>query len=186
MKAELFYADDEMVASTDSGWLQSAFDMLTGIFDRVCLRTNIRKTVGMVCRPFWEAVVQADDAYTRRMTVEGRISKERQRERLIYPEFGKDTAKGSLVTYRQTHHDVAKGGLVSERGEADGSDGGDDPRTYRMAFPVWEGPRPCPVEGCSGRASTQTTMRVHLWHRHVRDRGDPGGGQPPPPTVPPV
>ena len=31
MKAALFYADDGVVASTDPGWLQSAFDMLTGL-----------------------------------------------------------------------------------------------------------------------------------------------------------
>ena len=71
------------------------------------------------------------------------------------------------MTHRQTQHGVAKGGLGSEGDEADG--GGDDPRTYRMTFPMRVGPRPCPVEGCSGRASTRTTMRVHFWHRHVRD-----------------
>ena len=52
VKVELFYVDDGMVASTDPGWLQSAFDTLTGIFDRVGLRANVHKTVGMVCRPF--------------------------------------------------------------------------------------------------------------------------------------
>ena len=38
-----------------------------------------------------------------------------------------------------------------------------------MVFPVRAGPRPCPVEGCSGQALTQTEMRVNFWHRHVRD-----------------
>ena len=51
VKVEFFYAGDGMVASTDPGWIQLAFDMLTGIFDRVGLRTNVRKTMGMVCRP---------------------------------------------------------------------------------------------------------------------------------------
>ena len=27
----------------------------------------------------------------------------------------------------------------------------------------------CPVEGCPGRAGTQTAMRVHFWRRHVQD-----------------
>ena len=62
---------------------------------------------------------------------------------------------------------MAKGGLGSEGYESDG--GGDKPRTYRMEFPTREGPRPCPVEGCSGRESTQTEMRVHFWNRHIRD-----------------
>ena len=50
VKAAFFNADDGVVASTDPGWLQSEFDLLTGLFDRIGLQTNIRKTVGMVCR----------------------------------------------------------------------------------------------------------------------------------------
>ena len=49
-KAEFFNANDGVVASTDPGWLQSEFDMLTGLFDRVGLRTNVCKIVGMVFR----------------------------------------------------------------------------------------------------------------------------------------
>ena len=78
VKAELFYADGKMVASTDPGWIQLEFYTLTGIFDRVGLRTNVRKTVGMVCRPFRAAGVQVDEAYIRRMTGEGRSFKKRQ------------------------------------------------------------------------------------------------------------
>ena len=79
---------------------------------------------------------------------------------------GKCSPKGSLVTHHQTQHEVAKGGLGSEGVRADR---GNNPRTYSMAFPERAGPRPCPVKGCSGRASTQTAMRVNFWHRHVRD-----------------
>ena len=46
---------------------------------------------------------------------------------------------------------------------------GNNPSTYRMVFTAREGARPCPVEGCSGLASTRTAMRVHFCHRHVRD-----------------
>ena len=58
MKSEFFYADDGMVASKDPGWIQLEFDTLTGIFDRVGLQTNVRNTVGVVCRSCWEAGVQ--------------------------------------------------------------------------------------------------------------------------------
>ena len=70
------------------------------------------------------------------------------------------------MTHRQIQNGVAKLGLVSEGG---GSDGVDNPRTYRMTFPARAGPRPCPVKWCSGRASMQTEMRVELWHRQVRE-----------------
>ena len=100
------------------------------------------------------------------MTREGRSFKERQRERVLCPEGRKETVKGSLVTHLQTQHGVAKGRLGPE---GDKEDGGDDTRPYRMALPANAVPRPCPVKGCSGWASTQTEMRVHFCHRHVRD-----------------
>ena len=40
---------------------------------------------------------------------------------------------------------------------------------YRMAFLKKSGPRHFPVEGCSGRAATQTAMRVDFWNRHVQE-----------------
>ena len=52
VQADFFYADDRMVASTYPGWLHTAFNTLAGIFDRVGLLTNVRKTVGMVCQPY--------------------------------------------------------------------------------------------------------------------------------------
>ena len=68
--------------------------------------------------------------------------KERQQEMVHFPECGKDLVRGSLATYRQTQHGVAKGGLGQE-GDEEG--GGDNPRTFRMAFPKKSGPMPCPV-----------------------------------------
>ena len=48
VKAELFYTNNGMVAYTDPDWLQLEFDMMTGLFDRVGLRKNVRKNVGIV------------------------------------------------------------------------------------------------------------------------------------------
>ena len=70
VKAELFYDNDWMVASTDPGWLQLEFGILTRIFDRVGLQTNVHKTIGMVCRPCRAYRVRADEDYTRWMTGE--------------------------------------------------------------------------------------------------------------------
>ena len=50
------------------------------------LWTKVLKTVGIVCRPFRAAMVQADEAYTWRMMGEGRSFKERQRERVVFLE----------------------------------------------------------------------------------------------------
>ena len=166
VKAALIYADDGMVAYTNPGWTQYAFDTLTGIFDRVGLKTNVRKTIGMVCQPCRAAGVQADEAYTQWMMGEGQSFKESQREQVLCPEYRKDLAKGSLVAHRQTQHGVAKGGLGQEGGK---ECGGDEPRTFRIVFPAKKGPSPWPVEGYSGQTATRTAMRVYFWHRHVRD-----------------
>ena len=83
MKAALFYANNGVVASTDPGWLQSEFDFMMELFDRVGLHTNVRKTVGVVFRNCQVAGVRAEKYYTRRMTGEGSSFKVRQRERVI-------------------------------------------------------------------------------------------------------
>ena len=57
-QAALFYADDGMVALSEPLWLQWAFDALVGLFERVGLRTNVGKTVSMVCRPCQAAGMQ--------------------------------------------------------------------------------------------------------------------------------
>ena len=68
---EVFNADDRVVASTDPVWLQTTFDMLMGIFNHVGLKTNFRKTVGMVCQPCRAFGVRAEEAYKHRMMGEG-------------------------------------------------------------------------------------------------------------------
>ena len=75
--AALLYANNGVATSTDTGWLQLEFDLMMGLFDRVGLWTNVRKTVGIVFRNFREAGVRAETVYTRRMTGEGRAFKVR-------------------------------------------------------------------------------------------------------------
>ena len=137
-EGKFFYADYGVVASTDPGWLQSALDLLTGLFDQVGLRTDISNTVGMVCQPCRVAGVRSYKAYNPMMTREGMSFKERKWEQVSYPECVKEFGKGSLVTHRQNHHGVAKGRLGSEGDEADG--GGNEPRTYKIVFLTRAGP----------------------------------------------
>ena len=80
-------------------------------------------------------------------------------------EYGKDLARGSPVTHRQTKHGVSKGVLVQE-GNKEG--GVNNPRMFRMAIPEKAVPRPCPVEEFSGRLAMWTAMQVHFWHRHAQ------------------
>ena len=93
-----------MVASSDPRWLQWAFNALVGLFERVGLRTNVGKTVSMVCRPCPEAGNQSEAVYGRKMTGEGPTYRERQKERVKCGECGKEMAVGSLASHWMTQH----------------------------------------------------------------------------------
>ena len=41
VKADFFYADNGVVASNNLGWIQTTFDTLPGLFDRVGLKMNV-------------------------------------------------------------------------------------------------------------------------------------------------
>ena len=89
------------------------------------------------------------------MIGEGRSYNYRKIERVHCPKCRKDLVRGSLAANRQTQNGVAKWGL-GQKGDREG--GGKNPMTLRMEFPTKAGPRPFPVEGCSGQAATRTDM----------------------------
>ena len=70
-QADLFYADDGVIASSGPLWLQGDFNTLVGLFDRVVLQTNVGKTVVMVYHPCQAAGNLSEAAYGRRVTGEG-------------------------------------------------------------------------------------------------------------------
>ena len=83
-QASLFYADDGMVASSDPRWLQGAFNTLVSLFDRLVLRTNALKAVGMVFHPCQASGNQTESAYGRRIMGEGPTYRELQKGRVHY------------------------------------------------------------------------------------------------------
>ena len=48
---EYLYSYNGLVALTKPERIQKAFDVLTGIFERVVLRTNTHRTVSTACQP---------------------------------------------------------------------------------------------------------------------------------------
>ena len=75
----LFYADSGMVASLEPQWLQGAFSTIVGMFNRVFLKINIRKTAGKVCCPCQAAGTQLEAEYRIRTTRARPSYPERQR-----------------------------------------------------------------------------------------------------------
>ena len=104
-----FYADDSMVASSDPVCLQGVFNALVGLFDRVGLRTNVGKTVGMVCHPCQAAGNFTTAAYGRSITGEGQSYKERLREHVVCEEYVEMLVVGSLSSHLMNQHGRATG-----------------------------------------------------------------------------
>ena len=88
---------------------------------------------------------------------------------------------GSLAGHNMTHH----GQATEARRIWKTSATGEELQTYCMDLPTNGGPRIYPIEGCPGRASTRTAMRVHFLHWHVLDTVVIlEGGNPPHPRCP--
>ena len=63
LKEVVLYADNGMVSSTNPGWLHTAVDTLTVLFDRVGLKTNVRKKWG------WYAIHAGRSGYGQTKTI---------------------------------------------------------------------------------------------------------------------
>ena len=157
-----------MIASSDPQWLQWAFTQLVGLFDRVGLNTNTKKTVSMTCRPCTAEGNRSEKAYGRFMTGEGLTFRERKRERVECRDCGKEMAAGSLDSHCMSQHGKARERRWKQTDAATGGREGGEPQIYWTEFPKG-GTKACPVQGCPGRDVTWMAMRVPLWRQHVRD-----------------
>ena len=72
------------------------------LFGRVGLKTNVGKTVRMVCRPFQAVGTHSEAEYGRRMTGAGPLYRERQRVRIQCKECREEMALMSLAGHMQT------------------------------------------------------------------------------------
>ena len=88
-QAALFYADDGMLASSDPHWLQGDFTQLVGLFDRVGLKKNCKKTVSVTCRPCSTPGNRSEEAYGCLITGDGPTPRERKRERTTCRDCGR-------------------------------------------------------------------------------------------------
>ena len=159
-----FYADNGLVALKQPERLQRVFDVLTGLFDPVILKANMRKTVSMDCHPFHAPVKMWVEAYERPTMVTWLTFQERQKRWVQCLQFGIEFIAGSLLTYRQSQIGVGSGDQGRSPCHPDGG-----AQTYRKSFPKSLLRFRCPVEGCLGGASNWTNLRVHFTHCYVRD-----------------
>ena len=91
----------QLIRSNNKEWLQWAFDVLTVLFKRVGLKTNVKKTKAMTCQPANITDHVSDCAHSRGMTGQGQTCQERKRRRVVCPECNAPLAEASLKSHVQ-------------------------------------------------------------------------------------
>ena len=160
----LFFADDGYIASRDPDLLERAIGILSGLFERVGLRTNTTKTEAMICTPGKIRTRLSGESYTRRYAGYGSAREWARRDVACYA-CGARLRASSLANHLEVQHDIIE---TSEVGEEFLRPPGREGTIYRAA-PTVAGQYHCPVDGCVGEAPTPWCMRRHFATRHPWD-----------------
>ena len=182
VKSEFFHADNGLVASTDPGWKQLVFDTLTGIFDRVGLPKKRSQDRGGGVQVIPGSCVTGiqflHTSYDRGGS-----------------EFQGETVRMGALSGVQygTDKEFTRGALPNpaQSGKMGVWAGGQGGSRRQQSQDLQDG------VSCKGRTYSLQSQRVQ-WPGIDADgddsalmaparqvhRGDTGGGQPPPPTVP--
>ena len=164
----VFYADDGLVVARDPGKLQIAFDVLTGLFDRVGLKTNTDKTEAVVFLPGKLRTSLTAKSYESRMDQEYREMKSGRRVTCTICNVS--LAVGSLRSHLVSQHDVHQSFNIK------GSEAAPlkPPWRYVADFFPADGKFRCPVRECPQGdegygCTTSFNLRWHFTFRHPRD-----------------
>jgi exonuclease III len=158
----MLYANDGLLASNQPDILQGGTDYLVDLLQRVGLNANTSKTKSMTCEPRPEQGPISDHAYKRRMTGYGFSYKTRQRRKVTFPTCDKEMTAGYLARHQRKIHGYS--GMEVEPPITASIVRRQD--IYNVSFPSWNDYIVCPVEGCTGRATTCGSLRRHFMFKH--------------------
>ena len=96
MAGGIFLFGYVLLALTQETRLNRMFNILTYMFDRVCLRTNVGKTVSMVFQTCCAMGGHSAESYGLRIMVEGLTHQEILLQQFLCPDFDEDLAAGFL------------------------------------------------------------------------------------------
>jgi hypothetical protein len=158
-----FYIDNGLVASRDPVWLQSSFDILVGLFERIRLFTNASNTKVMICILGRIREGYIEEEYTN-IRSGAETATDRKRRRVDCQICGDSLQAGSLKSHLETQHDiycsfVLSRDIVIERPAI----------VYHAIVSTDTGRYFCPVANCVGGASTRWNLRRHFLERHPQD-----------------
>ena len=155
-----FYADDGLIQSRDPVLLQSSFNILIALFDRVGLKTNTTKTKAMVCVPGKIRLPLSTEVYNN--CREGLTSRsDWQRRRVQCETCGVYMSATSLQAHMECKHGVYKSFLLNRELPIDAP-----PTTYRAYLSQPSNRLYCPVPGCTGSLANENNLRMHFARRH--------------------
>ena len=86
-------------------WLQWGFDVMIGLFEQVRMRTNMAKTVAVLCRTGTINAQQSDAAYGQRMTGKGYQNHVRKSRTVMCGKCGEYLDVASMNAHLHTQND---------------------------------------------------------------------------------
>jgi len=170
-----FYADDGRVAGFVREQVQQAFDILLGLFARVNLFPNVRKTKAMVSTGLHQPDFMSHVAYKRRYdSTSGYTYRARKLMKVQCPHCDTAVSDQYLPTHiRHVHHLLPNMATDSsspspppckrQRTVHDSV----SPNPYIIT--IWDGDMCCPIPDCPAHSSNSHTIRRHFCIRHPMD-----------------
>jgi len=157
-----FFVDDGLVAARCPEWLQSSFDILINLFERIGLRTNAEKTKVMTCLPGKIRVAQTEEEYASQQT--GLGTSTMKHRRVDCEVCGASLAAESLCSHLETQQNIFRSfvlnwDIVIARA----------PEVYHVTESPTTGLYFCPVAQCGGQSGTRFNLRRHFLMRHPQD-----------------
>ena len=161
----LFYVDDGYIASRDPVFLQTCLDILVGIFERVGLFTNVKKTKAMTCLPGKIRYSLSEESYRKRFLPK---EEEEEEETEILEEkveceiCHKKLKPASLRKHLERKHNIYRSKVIDQDLFVER-----EPQEYTCE--LFEDGLCCPVESCEYCTTDKFSMRRHFWSRHRHD-----------------
>ncbi len=157
-----FFVDDGLVAVRCPEWLQTSFNILITLFERIGLWMNAEKTKVMTCLPGKIQVAQTEEEYASQQTGLGTSTKKHQR--VDCKVCGASLAAKSLRSHLETQHDIFRS-FVLNRDIVIAR----PPEVYRATESPATDLYFCPVAQCGGRLGTRFNLRRHFLMGHPQD-----------------
>jgi hypothetical protein len=156
-----FFFDDGLVSARCPVWLQSSFDILTQLFERIGLLANADKMKVMICVPGKIQAALMEEEYANQQAGNTTITK---CCRVICDVCGASLAAESLRSRLETQHDVFWSFVLNQDIAI-----ARPAEVYRAIEVPNTGIYCCPVPLCPGILSTRFNLRQHFLMQHPQD-----------------